>query len=215
MSEVNPTKDLFTCITCRVGFKDGDLQRLHYKTDWHRYNLKRKVAELPPVTAEDFQIRVYNQRNVDELEKADKTVYCGVCRKLFGNKNAFDNHLNSKKHKENEKNHHERVSESSDSRSKEMEALRPAKLEDDPDSEIEEVDSDEWDEVENPIDNNNCLFCSHHSRNFFKNMEHMTIVHSFFIPDIEYCTNLTGLLRYLGEKISEGKYFLNKPFFLR
>lgn len=27
---------LFTCITCRVGFRDGDLQRNHYKTDWHR-----------------------------------------------------------------------------------------------------------------------------------------------------------------------------------
>ncbi|KAJ8942920.1 hypothetical protein NQ314_009895 [Rhamnusium bicolor] len=72
-------------------------------------------------------------------------------------------------------------------------------------SELEEVDSDEWDEdIENPIDNNDCLFCSHHSRNFIKNLEHMTIVHSFFIPDIEYCTDLNGLLRYLGEKISVG-----------
>lgn len=108
MTEVNPLKEIFTCITCRVGFKDGELQRLHYKTDWHRYNLKRKVVELPPVTAEDFQIRVYNQRNADELEKADKSVYCGPCRKSFGNKNAFDNHLNSKKHKDNEKHRDDR-----------------------------------------------------------------------------------------------------------
>lgn len=72
-------------------------------------------------------------------------------------------------------------------------------------SDIEEVDSDEWDGVDNPIDNNNCLFCSYHSRNFIKNLEHMTIVHSFFIPDIEYCSDLNGLLRYLGEKIAEGK----------
>lgn len=108
MTSINPTTDLFTCITCRVGFKDGELQRLHYKTDWHRYNLKRKVAELPPVTAEDFQSRVYIQRSADEFEKSDKSVYCGPCRKSFGNKNAFDNHLNSKKHRENEKNNHER-----------------------------------------------------------------------------------------------------------
>lgn len=73
-------------------------------------------------------------------------------------------------------------------------------------SDIDEVDSDEWDDdAENPIDNNDCLFCMHHSRNFIKNLEHMTTVHSFFIPDIEYCTDLNGLLRYLGEKISEGE----------
>jgi len=48
----------FTCISCRVTFADADLQRGHYKTDWHRYNLKRKVAELPPVTAENFRQRV-------------------------------------------------------------------------------------------------------------------------------------------------------------
>ena len=52
----------FTCITCRVAFADADLQRSHYKTDWHRYNLKRKVANLPHVTAEGFNQRVLAQR---------------------------------------------------------------------------------------------------------------------------------------------------------
>jgi hypothetical protein len=32
------------------------MQREHYKTDWHRYNLKRKVVDLPPVTAEGMKI---------------------------------------------------------------------------------------------------------------------------------------------------------------
>lgn len=50
----------FTCITCRVIFLDGETQREHYKTDWHRYNLKRKIAELQPVTAENFKLRVEN-----------------------------------------------------------------------------------------------------------------------------------------------------------
>ena len=59
---VEPEMSLFTCITCRVAFADADLQRAHYKTDWHRYNLKRKVAELPPVTADNFQQRVLAQR---------------------------------------------------------------------------------------------------------------------------------------------------------
>ena len=52
----------FTCITCRVSFSDAEMQRSHYKTDWHRYNLKRKVAQMPPVTAEVFFERVMSQR---------------------------------------------------------------------------------------------------------------------------------------------------------
>lgn len=84
---------------------------------------------------------------------------------------------------------------------------------DEEESDVEEVDSDEWeDDTENPIDNNDCLFCMHHSHNFIKNLEHMTIVHSFFIPDIEYCSDLNGLLRYLGEKISDGKKITKRNY---
>lgn len=59
----------FTCITCRVAFKDLEIQRQHYKSDWHRYNLKRKVAELPPASAEEFQKKVIAQRNKDDKKK--------------------------------------------------------------------------------------------------------------------------------------------------
>jgi len=64
-------KGLFTCLACQIGFHSADLQRQHYRTDWyfsfreceliqtrHRYNLKRKIAELPPVTAEVFAQKV-------------------------------------------------------------------------------------------------------------------------------------------------------------
>ncbi len=47
-----------TCTSCSVVFKEPELQRQHYKTDWHRYNLKRKVAELPPVTLDAFNVKV-------------------------------------------------------------------------------------------------------------------------------------------------------------
>lgn len=44
-----------------------------------------------------------------------------------------------------------------------------------------------------------CLFCSHHSKSLMKNLTHMTKVHSFFIPDVEFLVDLRGLVRYLGE----------------
>lgn len=43
-----------------------------------------------------------------------------------------------------------------------------------------------------------CLFCSQRSRSLLKNVAHMTKVHSFFIPDVEFLLDLKGLIRYLG-----------------
>lgn len=186
----------FTCLSCGVAFENGDLQRMHYKSDWHRYNLKRKVAELPPVTAEDFQRRVLQQKV--ETTKT-QSLHCDPCRKSFTNEKAYENHINSKKHKENVK----LADETVDFINKRTHKLVDNDQSDDHD--IEEIDSDEWDDdTENPIDNNNCLFCSHHSRSIVRNVKHMTSAHSFFVPDVEYCVDLRGLLVYLGEKITQG-----------
>ncbi|XP_072179868.1 cytoplasmic 60S subunit biogenesis factor ZNF622-like [Diadema setosum] len=92
----------FTCISCRVAFASADLQRAHYKSDWHRYNLKRKVAELPPVTAAEFKQRVLAQQSKSAEQERDTSKYCSLCGKHFGTENAYTNHLNSKKHKEAE-----------------------------------------------------------------------------------------------------------------
>lgn len=63
MSLKNPSLDLFTCVTCNIAYNNSELQRDHYKSDWHRYNLKRKVADLPAVSLQDFQERVQMQKN--------------------------------------------------------------------------------------------------------------------------------------------------------
>ncbi|XP_054576634.1 LOW QUALITY PROTEIN: cytoplasmic 60S subunit biogenesis factor ZNF622-like [Eptesicus fuscus] len=52
------------------------------------------------------------------------------------------------------------------------------------------------------------LFCSHHSSSHRKNVAHMTKIHSFFIPDIEYLLDLKGLIQSLGEKVGVGKICL-------
>jgi pre-60S factor REI1 len=54
---------LFTCVTCTSAFKDSEKQRAHYKSDWHRYNLKRKIADLAPVNAQAFAERVQLQKS--------------------------------------------------------------------------------------------------------------------------------------------------------
>lgn len=175
-----------------------------------RYNLKRKVSELPPVTAEDFQSRVIQARSADEESNKDQSLFCKACKKFFKTRNAHDNHLNGKKHKDSLKSFMEnhaneedeeaiRVSvptaEVIEERRKQSEAI-------DDDMDVESVDSDEWDEdTENPISKSDCIFCDNHSKNMVKNLKHMSIAHSFFIPDAEFCCDVEGLLLYLAEKV--------------
>lgn len=54
----------------------------------------------------------------------------------------------------------------------------------------------------------NCLFCSHHSKSLMKNVAHMTKVHGFFIPDVEFLVDIKGFVRYLGEsEVWRGRTF--------
>ncbi|XP_064126833.1 cytoplasmic 60S subunit biogenesis factor ZNF622 isoform X2 [Loxodonta africana] len=299
----------YTCITCRVAFHDAEMQRAHYKTDWHRYNLRRKVADMAPVTAEGFQERVRAQRALAEQESKGTATYCTVCSKKFASFNAYENHLKSRRHVElekkavqtvsrrvemmNEKNLEKglgadgvdkdamnaaiqqaikaqpsmspkkaplepkdesrgpvapadsrRVTHDREPAEKpprlqwfEQQAKKLAKQqgeeseeeEEDPDEDgWEDLDSDEElecedaEEVEEGAEEDGtgerpplgaiplteCLFCSHHSSSLMKNVAHMTKVHSFFIPDIEYLSDLKGLIRYLGEKVGVGKICL-------
>lgn len=68
---------------------------------------------------------------------------------------------------------------------------------------MEDQDAEDAEAGESPpqgaIPITDCLFCSHHSSSLVKNVAHMTKIHSFFIPDIEYLSDLKGLIKYLGE----------------
>ncbi|XP_017772977.1 PREDICTED: zinc finger protein 622 [Nicrophorus vespilloides] len=192
----------FTCICCRVAFKDSEIQRMHYKTDWHRYNLMRKVADLPPVTSEEFQRRVIAQKASDKLQQQDTKQYCKCCRKTFSNFKTYENHLSSKKHKDLAENYVEPVVKVNNMEVDKKEVNVESDVEED-DEDIEEVDSDEWDE-DMVVDVRNCLFCLHHSKNLVKNLKHMSEIHTFFIPDIEFCTDINGLIEYLAQKVEHG-----------
>lgn len=287
----------YTCISCRVAFADGEVQRAHYKTDWHRYNLKRKVADMPPVTAENFQERVLAQRAAAERQLSDAAASegCAVCNKKFSSANAHQNHLQSHKHQQaekqallaaqrkvekmNEKNRekgladekvdHDAMNEALQQALKEQQRPSPArqdrvqaqdatrqKTEKPPrmvwleeqakrrereegvpagEDDWEDVDEDDEDEMDDEdeeetmeqdegdpaaqaelhpaalpgsIPVTDCLFCSHHSRSLVKNVAHMTKVHSFFIPDVEFLVDLKGFIRYLGEKVGAGNVCL-------
>lgn len=55
----------FTCVACAVVFADYALQREHYRSEWHRYNVKRQLAALPPITQALFaeKVEAFEVRN--------------------------------------------------------------------------------------------------------------------------------------------------------
>lgn len=215
---------MFTCITCRVSFADSDIQRRHYKTDWHRYNLKRKVAEMPPVTAEVFQQKVLAQKAEVEAQQQSKTksLHCQLCNKTFSSENAFSNHLSSKKHKDVEANNANKAKKQesliTESQFSNNFKRKDSKETDPEDTESENAESlshngddddDEDDDIEeDTLEVTDCLFCPHHSVSLEENLKHMTRSHSFFIPDLEYVVDLKGLVTYLCEKVGMGNMCL-------
>ncbi|KAF2116112.1 C2H2 type zinc-finger-domain-containing protein [Lophiotrema nucula] len=93
----------FTCNTCQVAFRSSELQRAHMQTDWHRYNLKRRVASLPPLSSEIFTEKVLANKAsaAATAAKASFEKVCTPCQKTYYSENAYNNHLNSQKHKSN------------------------------------------------------------------------------------------------------------------
>ncbi|RKP09081.1 C2H2 type zinc-finger-domain-containing protein [Thamnocephalis sphaerospora] len=201
---------LFTCLACHVAFHSAEHQRQHYRTDWHRYNLKRKVAQLAPVTAEQFAEKLMAQRAQADEEQAQAsfTGECRICGKRFASENAYTQHIQSKKHKETER----RLTQ--DGEDVQQPDEQPVAM--DKDGMIDETASPDQvlqainERIENAprLAEGDCLFCTHQSESLEGNVEHMVKQHSFFIPDIDYLVNLRGLISYLADKITVGNICL-------
>ena len=54
---IKKTKMAPKCVSCRVQFESPVDHRAHFQSEWHCYNLKRKIASLPPLTNEEFDER--------------------------------------------------------------------------------------------------------------------------------------------------------------
>nr|XP_031529645.1 zinc finger protein 622-like [Vicugna pacos] len=242
----------YTCNTCRVALYDAEAQRAHYKTDWHRYNLRRKVAGMAPVSAEGFQERVRAQRALAEPESKGAATYLNAAIQQAIKAQPSTSPKKAPLVPEAEspspvavaaggRGTQQRAPAEKPPRLQwfEQQAKKLAKQQREEESE-EDLDGDDWEDLDSDeelecedaeamdeeeeqdaeeeetgvsapigaIPVTDCLFCPHHSSSLMKNVAHMTKVHSFFIPDIEYLSDLKGLIKYLGEKVGVGKICL-------
>ena len=195
---------IFTCIYCQVGFPTGEQQREHYRSDWHRYNLKRRSAELPMISFAEFERKVAeNNAKSSQADNINESFYCDSCKKGFTSKNTFSQHLLSKKHVQNQS---KQPSFRDDPSKSKISSLRRSVSE----MKISEFASEE--EIARIVSENianaprllltECLFCEKEFSTLEENLSHMTACHSFYIPDLDYLSDLEGLLKYLGEQIA-------------
>ncbi|GAX13322.1 pre-60S factor REI1 [Fistulifera solaris] len=163
----------------------------HYKSDWHKYNLKRREAGLPMLLEPDFQARL------------------DAALALRQEKETGTSHLKkeSKKHFKKKRNGISQVSQASayDRMTKETETPTTDSVDVEPTAEnsyptTEEPAAPEAIEIEP----RQCLFDRHMSVSVQANVERMQRKYGFFIPDAEYLTDLTGLVGYCHEKIKLG-----------
>ncbi|GJY08600.1 cytoplasmic 60S subunit biogenesis factor REI1 homolog 1-like protein [Tanacetum coccineum] len=93
------TSSLASCNACNTEFSNENDQKNHYKSEWHRYNLKRKIAGVPGVTEALFLARQSTLAEEKSKLNAPPMLYtCGLCGKGYRSSKAHAQHLNSRAH---------------------------------------------------------------------------------------------------------------------
>lgn len=226
---------MWTCTACRLEFTTFEMQKEHFRSDWHRYNLKRKVVELAPVSEEQFTFRMQKlladkqaalasdpkHKQAVKREEMKTTgvktlTKCVACNKTFTTANAYDNHLVSKKHVANAKKLPQTVDVVATIQkqldvvviSDEAAVATTGDSETSPLTDEQVAVSLEEYKQQVPLAKEDCIFCAHHAADFDANLSHMLKEHGFFIPDVEFLTDAEGLVGYLTEKVKLGNFCL-------
>ncbi|KOH00578.1 pre-60S factor rei1 [Saccharomyces pastorianus] len=210
---------VYTCNSCVLKFDASEEQRAHMKSDWHRYNLKRRVAQLPPIPFETFDSKVSaaaaNSNEVagkekpvtkKELKRRERQALLEKKTKLL--EIARANMLeNMQKSQDGEVLGMSKLSLQEKEETKEKKEVKE-------DEEPEELTEEEMAErlmeqklrnkVDIPLEQ--CLFCEHNKNfvDFEENLEHMFRTHGFYIPEQKFLVNKSGLVKYMSEKIGLG-----------
>ncbi|PYH93613.1 C2H2 finger domain protein [Aspergillus ellipticus CBS 707.79] len=209
----------YTCNTCLVAFRGSDAQRDHMRKDWHLYNMKRRIAALPPVSQETFNDKVLAAKATTTAAAAKATfeTTCVACQKTFYSENSYQNHVKSSKHKAREARANRDAADDSSSvmsstfslgepinKPRESEVSKVADTLKDTTITEENENEDEDEEMsDDAFSPSRCLFCSTKSADIQENTEHMYKAHGMFIPEKDFLVNPEGLLHYLYRKINE------------
>ncbi|TKW22956.1 hypothetical protein SEVIR_4G262100v4 [Setaria viridis] len=206
-----------TCNACNVRFVDDEQKRLHYRSDWHCFNLKRKVAGVPGVTEALFLAWQAALGEGSTLTGTPIQYGCALCGKEYRSSRAHAQHLSSRSHLMRAS---DEGPDSSIAAGIAVVKLKPPaerrggpaaveeeeewveELDDESTSDMQ-VDEDSFgcDGEAEEFDTLLCFMCDLKHESAEDCMVHMHKKHGFFIPDSEYLKDPNGLLTHVGLKV--------------
>lgn len=227
----NPHTAGFTCNTCAVRFVTAELQRQHMRTDWHRYNLKRRVAQLPSISSDVFAEKVLAAQEEEVSNDEDEFGFPVTHRKVKGERQLTKKEIRQQArwaargrsdlfedgalertaspasvastYSEFSLGDSEHYSDF-DTGSEFNYSDGTADLASNDSEEGTDVSSDE--EVdEGPLEilpNHYCFYCGKNNEEIEQNIRHMTHAHGLYVPERSYLVNLDGLLTFVNEVIT-------------
>ncbi|QNP97256.1 Cytoplasmic 60S subunit biogenesis factor REI1 [Yarrowia lipolytica] len=205
------------------------------KTDWHRYNLKRKVAGLLPIAANVFASKVLQQseavpeRRQKQITKKEMKYQERMARRVvrpssptesqasefsLGYGSGVDTPTEGDAIHETATNGDE-SSDVSSSLSEDLNTkLKHLNLDEETLQSVKHLDTDTINKLalRRAIPNTDCVVCGVHNDSVEANVEHMTKKYSLYIPEQKYLTDLAGLMSYLGQKVGLGFECLSCSF---
>lgn len=208
-----------------IQFQSSDMQRYHMKTEWHRYNLKRRVAQLPPINADVFAEKLQISQKEQDLNQVDEFGFAILKPKVPNYHHQKKHHKKSKnrgRHTGGLRKHTNLLRSVSPAASV---ASQVSRLSINSGSEIYtdfneetaseygfttdsnyEYESNEYTSSEyessddgetERIQTTDCIYCGLHNREIEQNVRHMFQSHGLYIPERSYLVDLKGLLNYL------------------
>ncbi|KGG50751.1 zinc-finger domain-containing protein [Mitosporidium daphniae] len=171
----------------RIPLEDSALLKDHYRTEWHKYNLHRKISSLPPLSSEEYHQRLQVSQLSSSSPPVSKGVACQFCDGKHGEiieaeQTPFENAIIKKMESLSISTFEQLFAEFPDITDTVMQDLRA--------------------QFSNLILPSGCLFCTSSFKDVRDNLDHMVEMHCFFIPQVENIFDFEGLVSHLAEKIN-------------
>lgn len=222
------TPDLaqFTCNTCEIKFHLAEYQRQHMKSDWHRYNLKRRVANLPLISSQTFAEKVIAAKELEQYSNEDEYGFHVTARDRRRQQREQQQQQLLNKPVDGSRPqttttarrpstalvHTERLDFSlgtdadyvtDETGSLQYDLDEFSEINEDSESfvDLHKLTSARFEELGIPIDH--CLFCGVSGSEIEANIRHMFKRHGLYIPERSFLTDVAGLLSYLSAKVSQ------------
>eukprot|EP00457_Paulinella_chromatophora_P004102 gb/GEZN01004112.1/.p1 GENE.gb/GEZN01004112.1/~~gb/GEZN01004112.1/.p1 ORF type:complete len:449 (+),score=42.21 gb/GEZN01004112.1/:64-1410(+) len=215
-------------LSARADDDGEDRLRFHYKSDWHRYNIKLKVAGLAAIPELVFTQKVATL--LADKQSNDRVYRCEVCSKMLKSASAYKRHVETKSHLKRLQRVPSRgasvqaVSSSADtnggvratssasihstsgtfSSGDSMTKSVPSVSSSMSLSSLTELPKTDVTKPAAAVAVKTCLFCPKQFRAVRASVLHMLHDHGMFIPFSEYLHDLHGLLGFLGSKVGQG-----------